>query len=28
LKPHIQSVLPEGLTEENTVWNINTTGVF
>jgi S-adenosylmethionine synthetase len=28
VKPHILSVLPEGFTDENTVWHINPTGIF
>ncbi|CAN5213002.1 methionine adenosyltransferase [soil metagenome] len=28
VKPHILSVLPEGFTDEDTVWHINPTGVF
>ena len=28
VKPHILAVLPEGFTDENTVWHINPTGIF
>ncbi len=28
VKPHILEVLPEGFTDENTVWHINPTGIF
>ena len=28
VKPHILDVLPEGFTDENTVWHINPTGIF
>ena len=28
VKPHILSVLPEGFTDENTIWHINPTGIF
>ena len=28
VKPHILEILPEGFTDENTVWHINPTGIF
>jgi S-adenosylmethionine synthetase len=28
VKPHVLAVLPEGFTDENTVWHINPTGIF